>query len=102
MNRRDHRGLGCRIDPDVQGEQVSDVFREPIHPSAGMITQCVGDFVDHQVRSDERSEEHTSELQSRPHLVCRLLLEKKKQTAWSIVPLGTSLTAKFYKTRHRI
>src|SRR5690554_6547207 len=28
---------------------------------------------------DVRSEEHTSELQSRPHLVCRLLLEKKKQ-----------------------
>src|SRR5690554_7466205 len=28
-----------------------------------------------------RSEEHTSELQSRPHLVCRLLLEKKKMKA---------------------
>src|SRR5258708_23182386 len=28
---------------------------------------------------DERSEEHTSELQSPDHLVCRLLLEKKKQ-----------------------
>src|SRR3712207_8715085 len=28
-----------------------------------------------------RSEEHTSELQSRQYLVCRLLLEKKKQTA---------------------
>src|SRR5436305_2977390 len=28
--------------------------------------------------SPARSEEHTSELQSRPHLVCRLLLEKKK------------------------
>src|SRR3989442_6319254 len=27
-----------------------------------------------------RSEEHTSELQSRPHLVCRLLLEKKKHS----------------------
>src|SRR5436305_4277864 len=27
----------------------------------------------------KRSEEHTSELQSRPHLVCRLLLEKKNQ-----------------------
>src|SRR3989442_10982784 len=27
-----------------------------------------------------RSEEHTSELQSRPHLVCRLLLEKKKMS----------------------
>src|SRR2546422_5426131 len=30
--------------------------------------------------SAERSEEHTSELQSRLHLVCRLLLEKKKTT----------------------
>src|SRR5690554_7027900 len=29
--------------------------------------------------SSVRSEEHTSELQSRPHLVCRLLLEKKKK-----------------------
>src|SRR5690554_7638208 len=29
-------------------------------------------------RRPSRSEEHTSELQSRPHLVCRLLLEKKK------------------------
>src|SRR5436305_10939948 len=28
---------------------------------------------------DPRSEEHTSELQSRPHLVCRLLLEKKNK-----------------------
>src|SRR3712207_8774105 len=32
----------------------------------------------------ERSEEHTSELQSRQYLVCRLLLEKKKQ------PLGST------------
>src|SRR2546429_628021 len=30
----------------------------------------------------ERSEEHTSELQSRLHLVCRLLLEKKKNTLY--------------------
>src|SRR3989442_3859508 len=30
-------------------------------------------------RVPPRSEEHTSELQSRPHLVCRLLLEKKKK-----------------------
>src|SRR5258707_11211608 len=29
----------------------------------------------------ERSEEHTSELQSRQYLVCRLLLEKKKETS---------------------
>src|SRR5690554_7189747 len=33
------------------------------------------------ILSARRSEEHTSELQSRPHLVCRLLLEKKKQTS---------------------
>src|SRR2546422_1383553 len=32
-----------------------------------------------------RSEEHTSELQSRLHLVCRLLLEKKKKKALAIV-----------------
>src|SRR2546422_3333522 len=31
-------------------------------------------------RDGPRSEEHTSELQSRLHLVCRLLLEKKKKT----------------------
>src|SRR5690625_6769370 len=32
------------------------------------------------LQSLKRSEEHTSELQSRGHLVCRLLLEKKKKT----------------------
>src|SRR2546429_4576453 len=31
----------------------------------------------------KRSEEHTSELQSRLHLVCRLLLEKKKKAQWA-------------------
>src|SRR5690554_7094487 len=38
---------------------------QPLH-------RCLGYF------PARRSEEHTSELQSRPHLVCRLLLEKKK------------------------
>src|SRR2546422_5434438 len=33
-----------------------------------------------------RSEEHTSELQSRLHLVCRLLLEKKNETAGKTAP----------------
>src|SRR5687768_18315671 len=33
-----------------------------------------------EVEVGQRSEEHTSELQSRLHLVCRLLLEKKKET----------------------
>src|SRR5215208_7355936 len=34
-----------------------------------------------------RSEEHTSELQSRGHLVCRLLLEKKNTTLYHAYPL---------------
>src|SRR5690554_7760448 len=39
-----------------------------------------------------RSEEHTSELQSRPHLVCRLLLEKKNH----IQPCGELISSYFY------
>src|SRR2546429_6630577 len=37
-----------------------------------------------------RSEEHTSELQSRLHLVCRLLLEKKKKTFYSLLVVFSS------------
>src|SRR2546422_7320901 len=37
-----------------------------------------------------RSEEHTSELQSRLHLVCRLLLEKKKPTSCKITLISAS------------
>src|SRR3989442_4199443 len=38
------------------------------------------------LRRNRRSEEHTSELQSRPHLVCRLLLEKKKKNTYPQAP----------------
>src|SRR5258705_14017515 len=38
-------------------------------------------FLDSELRPHRRSEEHTSELQSLRHLVCRLLLEKKKKLA---------------------
>src|SRR2546429_7316905 len=37
-------------------------------------------------QEDIRSEEHTSELQSRLHLVCRLLLEKKKKKTARLLP----------------
>src|SRR5215208_8420085 len=40
-------------------------------------------------RPMSRSEEHTSELQSRGHLVCRLLLEKKKQSSYAGVYFQT-------------
>src|SRR5256884_4078719 len=47
--------------------------------------------VDHAQIFLSRSEEHTSELQSRLHLVCRLLLEKKKTRD---IPLSTTHTIK--------
>src|SRR5207253_6853384 len=40
--------------------------------------------------SETRSEEHTSELQSRGHLVCRLLLEKKKKKLKTIASAETT------------
>src|SRR3712207_8430027 len=39
----------------------------------------------------ERSEEHTSELQSRQYLVCRLLLEKKKYIRYSTVQCNNTI-----------
>src|SRR2546422_5616821 len=48
-----------------------------------------------------RSEEHTSELQSRLHLVCRLLLEKKKNLNFAHNP-PTHLDLPSNRTRHAI
>src|SRR3712207_8419242 len=45
--------------------------------SAGEVDADAGDEEEQQPERPERSEEHTSELQSRQYLVCRLLLEKK-------------------------
>src|SRR5690554_7444548 len=52
--------------------------------TARVLEVCTQAVATHQPRllvvaCNTRSEEHTSELQSRPHLVCRLLLEKKKK-----------------------
>src|SRR5947209_9543476 len=47
-------------------------------------------------RSPSRSEEHTSELQSRQYLVCRLLLEKKKIT------MSSSRSSSFATFRHQL
>src|SRR5438552_14351852 len=56
------------------------VLRHLIRGLAGVVQQ-VGDVRHHrEIRVLGRSEEHTSELQSPDHLVCRLLLEKKNQT----------------------
>src|SRR2546429_4061410 len=52
------------------------------------------DHLDRAVQDEivQRSEEHTSELQSRLHLVCRLLLEKKKKKNKSTVSAKYSAT----------
>src|SRR3989442_2947709 len=65
-----HKGL-FRVDSKIH--QLSG--RNPKSQTVFLPAGTMRDGCGHQ---DHRSEEHTSELQSRPHLVCRLLLEKKK------------------------
>src|SRR5690625_5501544 len=54
--------------------QAVDETMETIESLPGFQT-LIDDLLD---KRERRSEEHTSELQSRGHIVCRLLLEKKK------------------------
>src|SRR5438105_10926297 len=51
-------------------------------PPEAKIGAPIGDLFPAENKSPIRSEEHTSELQSRVDLVCRLLLEKKKTSTW--------------------
>src|SRR2546429_4548283 len=69
---------GKRIGP--KAVQWRNQLAEAFHPQSltGPVTICQSPLLAIQ-SIDARSEEHTSELQSRLHLVCRLLLEKKKQ-----------------------
>src|SRR5437899_8740561 len=60
--------------PDLAGRRLRELHRAQPGP---------GSTARQYVRDETRSEEHTSELQSLRHLVCRLLLEKKKKS-----PLG--------------
>src|SRR2546422_7853190 len=69
----DPTGVGHRFDPLADRHTEDDLYR----------------------MAQDRSEEHTSELQSRLHLVCRLLLEKKKKILkYSIHVLTSVCTAK--------
>src|SRR3712207_7128559 len=51
-------------------------------------------------RAAQRSEEHTSELQSRQYLVCRLLLEKKKDPLSTAKPAGLSIQLDAARLKH--
>src|SRR2546429_3816301 len=65
-----------------QGERLWPLTRDRAKPAVpfGALYRIIDITLSNCINSRGRSEEHTSELQSRLHLVCRLLLEKKKQT----------------------
>src|SRR5256886_5007007 len=72
----------CRREPDALQPPAREVL-EPLERqrevAAALVARHRVDLVDdHRAHAAERSEEHTSELQSQSNLVCRLLLEKKK------------------------
>src|SRR2546429_4838417 len=70
------RGDGARGPLDCYGICLNAIAANPRHRSGN--ADRGGDTST--LVQNRRSEEHTSELQSRLHLVCRLLLEKKKNT----------------------
>ena len=84
-------------DRDREGRKIEG--RRHIHHSEQrclhrvVSTSTVATHIHLQSRHLHRSEEHTSELQSRLHLVCRLLLEKKKRATGNT----SSSTAPYYR-----
>src|SRR5207253_7129485 len=67
----------CRLLDGVSslGQSAVEVGKFPANCVRNLGVRKPGNIV--KISGDSRSEEHTSELQSRGHLVCRLLLEKK-------------------------
>src|SRR2546422_4464709 len=73
-------GFGIFYNRIVGGANTDSVYSYPIVQSPRIDFNRISSI---QSAQGLRSEEHTSELQSRLHLVCRLLLEKKKKTTHS-------------------
>src|SRR5207253_9774859 len=67
----------CFDDTNPEGRQARMLADQAIQRASGRQDPVAGN--DRIMREPGRSEEHTSELQSRGHLICRLLLEKKKK-----------------------
>src|SRR5690625_5960501 len=75
---------------DTAFEALAD-FRDIVGETTQRANRKV--FLDDPVVTQQtRSEEHTSELQSRGHLVCRLLLEKKKKRKSTVSPRHKKLS----------
>src|SRR5690554_3147477 len=78
----DSLAAACKHAGGIQPGETSADGRVTVErsPCLGLCDQAPAALVDDMaVVGVTRSEEHTSELQSRPHLVCRLLLEKKNK-----------------------
>src|SRR5690554_8207351 len=74
----DKKLLSGTIQNDILKEfMVRNTYIYPPTPSMKIIADIFEYTSKYMPKFNSRSEEHTSELQSRPHLVCRLLLEKK-------------------------
>src|SRR5207244_11217972 len=72
--------VAVQRDLDHRGRS-RDAVLQSTRPTADIVRQRLRETPRrHLARRGVRSEEHTSELQSPDHLVCRLLLEKKKHT----------------------
>src|SRR2546429_6159131 len=69
---------------------IPEVLRQQAEPPQRVVPPMMK-VDDGPALARSRSEEHTSELQSRLHLVCRLLLEKKKKTTTTITSTSFSL-----------
>src|SRR5690554_4940728 len=70
------QGVGVRA---ISGEKTGFAYSDDINGAALLEAANSARAIARDGTTRMRSEEHTSELQSRPHLVCRLLLEKKKK-----------------------
>src|SRR2546422_5276231 len=82
LTQRDLYGLGMFRSVNV----VLADTTPPAGDSTVRVVVRVSEAPRHRIRAGAgRSEEHTSELQSRLHLVCRLLLEKKKQSSENLL-----------------
>src|SRR5690625_5568667 len=71
-------GHALVVMPTGSGKSLCYQIPAIVRPGTGIIVSPLIALMQDQVAALRRSEEHTSELQSRGHLVCRLLLEKKQ------------------------
>src|SRR5256885_11027734 len=74
---------------DLVREQLRIAAGEPLGYSQADV-HLRGASIECRINAEDRSEEHTSELQSPCNLVCRLLLEKKKQSSFTSVQSSTT------------